>query len=85
MSHFFVNGILSHVIVDASLPKSVHVSLADSPFPRRVLVTGPDLRGNDFSTPLVMEPSTQRLSATYVLGQDWIQLAHVNATCEFSL
>src|SRR5271170_7054850 len=81
-THFFVNGILSHVVVDATLPKSLHFSQGYRPIPLRVVVTGPDLRGNNFSTPLIIDPSTQPLPASYVLGQDWIQLSHINAACE---
>jgi len=76
-------GILSNVAVDANLVNSVH-QLHNRPV--RVFVTGPDSNGFAFSTPLSIQPSreppSERLSATYVLGQDWLQLGRVNAACE---
>jgi hypothetical protein len=81
MSQFFINGVLSQVEIDASLVSSVFLS-DHGQYPLRVVITGPDSNGNVFSTRLSIQPSTQQLSASYVLGQDWIQLARINAACE---
>jgi len=78
MSHFLVDGVLSDVRIDSGFVNSMHLSQ----YARRVMVTGQDYNGNTFSTPLLFLPSTELLSATYVLGQDWINLARINAACE---
>lgn len=81
MNAFIVDGRPSEVAVDPSSPVSYHSqSTAES---LDLIVTGPDSRAHVFTTPVNFQPSSTTLAASYVLGQDWIRLASVNAIREF--
>jgi hypothetical protein len=80
-SHFyFVDGRPVDVLVQESSPYSYYAS--SSSVLMQALVTGPDDDGNLFSAPLEFRPSPSIYPISYVLGADWVSMAHVNALCE---